>query len=232
MKEKISEELLKIIEIVGNTEYDIYKLDSSIFVRESEDAINNAILQLNNLLKSIATNKDLKKYEEKTESLISKYNEKLNFIYDEFYCQYKIIQNELQDANLNQRIATISYQKIVNEFNEENPKIIDKKFTLKMKNKMYKKVVDVCNKKLTICSKNFKKQLEKISTSLDEYVENYLKNESHHIINFNKYYEKVLTDIESEIDNINENEIINSIKEENIDFIAKILLVKEIQIKK
>ena len=50
MSQKISQELLKIIETLGKMEFIISKIDSSIFVKNCNKIINEKTIYLTNLL--------------------------------------------------------------------------------------------------------------------------------------------------------------------------------------
>jgi len=223
MSQKISQELLKIIETLGKMEFIISKIDSSIFVKNCNKIINEKTIYLTNLLETIS-----EKYKDNITQIVSKYNEKLEIIYSEFYCQYTTIQNELQDATLNKRIAMVNYQKIINDSEKNILEHSNKKNSLKLKNTMHKKIIDVCNQKIIICQKNFIQKMEEISKDFESYE---ISNESkiYNILKGNKKYLEILNDIENRIDKINTDSILEYIREDTIDFITKILQIKQIE---
>lgn len=120
MSEQISKALLKIINDISDTESTISKIDGAIFVRNNEKIINEKVAYLYNLLQAEAKfydqNQDV--HSDDMQLIISHYKQKLNMVYTEFYTQYVNIQNEIQEARLNQKIAMINFQKIIN--NREN----------------------------------------------------------------------------------------------------------------
>jgi len=117
MNEQLNKELLKIINDIGEIESTISKIDGAIFIKNSEKLMNEKITYLCNLLQveagSFGQNKD--NYFDNVERIIAHYKQKLNMVYDEFYCQYVNIQNEIQEARISQRVVMINYQKLINQ---------------------------------------------------------------------------------------------------------------------
>lgn len=134
MSEIISKSLLKSINYIGDMENTIGKIDAAIFVRTNEKIVNDKVAYLYNII-TAECNLYFQKSDEhykKINEVITNYKTKLNNLYDELYCQYVNIQNELQDARLNKKIALINYQKIINDkekvvSSEEYQQYIDKK---------------------------------------------------------------------------------------------------------
>lgn len=116
MSEQISEELLNIMNEISNNEAIIFKINASIIIRNSQNMINEKVAYLYNMLKLEAKNCKQRQdnYFDDVELIITHYKQKLNMVYDEFYCQYVNIQNEIQEAKTNRRIAMINYQKLIN----------------------------------------------------------------------------------------------------------------------
>ena len=105
MSEQISQELLKIMNEIADNETTIAKIEASIFVRENERKINEKVAYLYNMVLVEAKNFGQRQddYFEDINLIITHYKQKLNLVYDEFYCQYVNIQNEFQEANSNKK---------------------------------------------------------------------------------------------------------------------------------
>ena len=116
MNEQISKELLQLMNEISDNENIIYKIDASIFIRTSEQIINEKVAYLYNILKIEAKNCQQRQdnFFDDINLIITHYKQKLNMVYDEFYCQYVNIQNEIEEAKINRRIALINYQKLIN----------------------------------------------------------------------------------------------------------------------
>ena len=78
-------------------------------------------------------------------------------VYDEFYCQYVNIQNELQEANNNRRIAMINYQKLVNmsENSASQNSVFQQKENIRKKNQDNKKIIEMCNTEFVVSREKF-----------------------------------------------------------------------------
>ena len=141
MSEQVSIELLKVMNEIADNETVIAKIDASIFLRESEQRINEKVAYLYNMMEIEAKNCNQKQYLyfDDVNLIITHYKQKLNMVYDEFYCQYVNIQNELQEANNNRRIAMINYQKLVNmsEKSASQNSVLQQKENIRKKNQDY-----------------------------------------------------------------------------------------------
>jgi hypothetical protein len=117
MVEQLNQELIKIIDKISELETLLYKVDGAIFVKKGEKIINEKVAYMYNLLQVEAGNYGQKQdeYYDEVEKIVNHYRQKLNMIYDEYYCQYVNIQNELQEARINQKIAMINFQKIMTD---------------------------------------------------------------------------------------------------------------------
>ena len=140
MSEQINKELLTIMNEMTDNESIIAKMDAAIFIKNSEKIINEKVAYLFNMLKIEAKNFKQKEenYFDDINGIITQYKQKLNMVYDEFYCQYVNIQNEIQEARMNRKIAMINYQKLINH--KEN--VLDSKeykmFLSKKQDLLYK----------------------------------------------------------------------------------------------
>jgi len=179
MSEQVSTELLKAMNEIADNETTSAKIDAAIFIRESENMVNEKVAYLYNMLKVEAKNCGQKQenYFEDVNMIITHYKQKLNMVYDEFYCQYVNIQNELQEANSNRRIGMINYQKLVNSLENGIPqaKIDEKKRDIKQKNEVYKNIVNMCNSEFITSRDKFEKMINEdfsiMSKSLQLYSE-------------------------------------------------------------
>ena len=164
MSEQISQELLKIMNEIANNEATIAKIDASIFVRESERKINEKVAYLYNMINVEARNFNQRQddYFEDINLIISHYKQKLNLVYDEYYCHYVNIQNELQEASANKRIAMVNYQKLINEIEsgENNKGALDSKEEIKEKNSIYNNIINMCQSKFIESREKFEKMIE------------------------------------------------------------------------
>ena len=140
MSEQISKELLDVMNEISNNETIIFRINASIFVRNSQKMINEKVAYLYNMLKLEAKNCKQRQdnYYDDIELIITHYKQKLNLVYDEFYCQYVNIQNEIQEAKTNRRIAIINYQKLVNNKERVLQSLEYKEFVNKKQNLLYK----------------------------------------------------------------------------------------------
>ena len=201
MSEQISKELLDVMNEISNNEAIIFKINASIFVRNSQKMINEKVAYLYNMLNLEAKNCKQRQdnYYDEVELIITHYKQKLNLVYDEFYCQYVNIQNEIQEAKINRRIAIINYQKLVNtkervlqslEYQEFINKKQDLLYKLKLANtqneynEIYKKISQLKSPlkddkelKEVIIKKNeiYKEIIQKCNKKFDEAKEKFEK---------------------------------------------------------
>lgn len=148
MSQKVSEMLIKMLNELTTIETTASKIDAAIFVRTNNKVIEEKISYLYNLLglEAKSYNQNMNKHFEHIENIIKIYREKLQIVYDELYLQYTNIQNEISEARLNQKIAIINYQKVINDLEvnpRENQKLKDK---IKNKSDVYKQIIEKCNK--------------------------------------------------------------------------------------
>ncbi len=235
MSKQVSKALLEVVNEMSDVESTISKIDGVIFVRENEQMIKEKISYLYNLLHAEA-----KFYNQKqdtlfdiTEQLVDNYKQKLNLVYDEFYCQYVNIQNEIQDARLNQKIAIINYQKIINDKENginRNYNEIEKK--LNNKYELYSQIIDKCNKKFKECKLNFDKKMNEaflIESSLIVANNNFFSKLKNKVFNFFKgaeKYKSVVDNYNQKVNDIDTKSIINEMRNETIQFITDILKIR------
>lgn len=240
MSEQISQELLKIMNEMANNEATIAKIDASIFVRDSERKINEKVAYLYNMINIEAKNFNQRQddYYEDINLIISHYKQKLNLVYDEFYCHYVNIQNEFQEASANKRIAMINYQKLVNEIEngENNRSNLDLKESIKEKNDIYNKIIDMCQSKFLETQEKFEKMIDKYfeisSQSLqlisEQSVFQRIWNKLLNIFDGAKKYTAVLKDYHKSIDSIDAYQIVEQMRNDIVEFVANILELRGI----
>ena len=237
MSEQVSTELLKAMNEIADNETTSAKIDAAIFIRESENMVNEKVAYLYNMLKIEAKNCGQKqdRYFEDINLIITHYKQKLNMVYDEFYCQYVNIQNELQEANSNKRIGMINYQKLVNaeESNVPQAKIAEKKSEIKRKNEVYKQIVNMCNDEFATSRDKFEKMITTdfsiMSKSLQLYSEQNVFQKFFskigNIFNGSSKYQKILKDYNKIVNNIDSHEIVTQMRDDTVEFVADVLEV-------
>ena len=241
MSKQISVEILKAMNEIANNEIMIAKLDAAIFVKNCQNMINEKIAYLYNMMKIEAHNCNQKKDDsfKEIEFIITIYKQKLELVYDVFYEQYANIQNELQEANTNRKIAIIHYQNIINELEENSEMNLEtKKIIEKKKNENYHKVIQMCKEKFDQLFDNFEKVImEEFSISSNSLQiiseQNILQKMVRKFSNLfqgKKKYTIILEEYKRKIGNINTNNITQKIKSDTIEFIADIMEIKEIDL--
>ena len=162
MSNQVSQELLKAMSEISNNETIISKIDSAIFIRTSQNIINEKVAYLYNLLKIEARNCNQRQedYFEDIDLIITHFKQKLNMVYDEFYCQYVNILNELQEARNNKRIAIINFQKIIS-IHQRKPlsDINERKSDIIKKYKIYEQIIEKCKLKFKESKESFEKMV-------------------------------------------------------------------------
>jgi hypothetical protein len=239
MSEQVSNELLKIMNDIVEYESTIFKIDSSIFVRSSEKIINDKIAYLYSILQAEASSYSQKqeKFYDNIELIIAHYKQKLNMVYDEFYCEYANILNEINETRLKKNANMINYQAIINQIEvaQEKSKYLEKnKQKLKEKNEIYNQIIDKCNKKFESCKKEFEQKINDeflVISSLQVIDEiNIFKKLARKILNIftgNEKYLSALDEYSKKVDKIDAREIVNQMREETIDFVEEILTLRD-----
>ena len=239
MSENVSAELLNVLNEIVENEVKIAKIDAAIFQKNSKRLINEKVAFLFNMVKAEAKNYGQSDdfYFDDINLIVSHYNQKLNMVYDEYYCQYTNILNELQEARNNRRIAMINYQKSVNK-SENNNSFEDNsiKEELREKNNIYKEIIDKCNKKFEENEIEFEKMLNEefviTSKSLQIFCEkNFFQRIFFKISNLfggEKKYTEVLAQYNKRINGIDSYEIIEKMRNNTINFVADILKIRGI----
>lgn len=240
MSEQISTELLKAMNDIADNETTAAKIDAAIFIRESERLVNEKVAYLYNMLKVEAKNCSQKQenYFEDVNMIITHYKQKLNMVYDEYYCQYSNIQNELQEANANRRIAMINYQKIVNKSESIalQSKDIKQKEELKKKNENCQKIINMCNLKFDNTREKFENMINEdfliISKSLqlvsEQNVFQKFFSKFSNIFNGKQKYENILKEYNKIVNNIDSYEIVGQMRDDTVEFVADILEIRGI----
>ncbi|MCI8309616.1 MAG: hypothetical protein HFJ45_05410 [Clostridia bacterium] len=242
MSEQISQELLRIIDEINSIDGMISKIDAAIFVRKTNKIIKDKIACLYDILytKANVYSQNRENFYENIELIVSHYKQKLNMLYDETYCQYVNVQNELQEAKLKKNIVMVNYQKTINDkeedLNLDKDLIKSKKNILKSKNEKYINAIKKCEEKLKNCAENFEKKVNDdfiIISNLQECEKNnIIQKIKFKIINIfvgNKKYKEVLEDYNKIVNKIDAQDIVNKIREDTIDFVTEILELTEIK---
>lgn len=236
MNEQINTELIKAMNEMANNEATVAKIEASIFVRESERLVNEKVAYLYNMIKIDSKNCNQRQdtYFDDEKLIISHYKQKLNMVYDEFYCQYANIQKELQEANNNRKLALIHYQKKVNQ--EDNAFDDDQKEDLRRRNETYKKIVEMCNSKFESSRESFEKMIEeefKISSKSlqiisEQNIFQRIISRFSNLFTGNKKYLEILSEYNKAINNIDSHEIVEKMRNDTIEFVADVIEVKGI----
>lgn len=240
MSEQISKELLKVMNEITDNENAYSKIDASIFIRNSEKIINEKIAYLYNIINIEAKNcfQSQSSNFDEVNLIITHYKQKLNMVYDEFYCQYVNIQNELQEATANRKIAMINYQKIVNKYENNSPTKDDLeiKEEIKNKNEIYKKIINKCNLKFDELKNKFEKTINDeffiTSKSLqlvsEQNIFQRIFGKLENIFSGGKKYKEILKQYNKSINEIDSYEIAQQMKNDTIEFVADILEMRGI----
>lgn len=240
MSDKISTELLKVMNEIADNEATIAKIEASIFIRNSQKIINEKVAYLYNIIKVEAKNcfQSQDSSFDEINLIITHYKQKLNMVYDEFYCQYVNIQNELQEASTNRKIAMINYQKIINksEIESLSKKELESKESLKNKNEIYKKIIDKCNLKFDESKEKFEKMINEeflISSKTLQVIneQNIFKkliNRFSSIFTGSKKYKEILEQYNKIINKIDSYEIVEQMRNDTVEFVADILEIRGI----
>ncbi|MBR2290234.1 MAG: hypothetical protein IJ867_06585 [Clostridia bacterium] len=241
MGEQVSTELLKILNDMANNETTAAKIDASIFIRESQMMINEKVAYLYNMLKVEAKNCSQRQdaYFEDINLMITHYQQKLNMVYDEFYCQYVNIQNELQEANNNRRIAMINYQKLVNQSENGTPQknILEQKENLKKKNTAYQTIVNMCNEEFvrsrekfeTMINEDFLIMSKSLQLASERNIFQKIISKFSNIFNGSQKYAAILKNYHKMIHDIDSQEDVEKMRNDTIEFVADVLEVRGIE---
>jgi mevalonate kinase len=158
-------------------------------------------------------------------------------VYDEFYCEYANILNEINETRLKKNANMINYQAIINQIEvaQEKSEYLEKnKQKLKEKNEIYNQIIDKCNKKFESCKKEFEQKINDeflVISSLQVIDEiNIFKKLARKISNIftgNEKYLSALDEYSKKVDKIDAREIVNQMREETIDFVEEILTLRD-----
>lgn len=235
MSEQVSSELLKALNEITENEATTAKIDASIFIRTSQEMVREKIECLYNMLKVEAKYCEQKQdsHFDDVELIITHYKQKLHMVYDEFYCQYVNIQNEIQEAKTNSRIGIINYQKLVNE-NNDNKEL---KESIKKKNELYKEIVRKCELKFKENKEKFEKMINEefklASKSLqiinEQNVFQRLFSRISNIFKGGKKYLEILKQYNKLVNNIDSYELVEQMREDTVEFVADIIEMKGIE---
>lgn len=234
MSEKVSIELLKAMNEIADNETKISKIQASIFIRKSQEIINEKVAYLYNLLKIEAKNcfQRHDDYFDDLELLVSHFKQKLNIVYDEFYCQYVNIQNELQEARNNRRIVMINFQKLINSHQKTQiANFNEKKDNLIKKNEIYKEIIEKCNLQFDKSRKIFEQMVNDefllSSQALQVISEQgflqrfFMKIAS--IFNGEKKYTEIIKEYNKVVNNIDAHELSQKMRDDTVEFVADIV---------
>lgn len=237
MSQKVSQALIKMLNELTNIETTLSKVKATIFVKKCENLMQEKISYLYNLLHQEAKqyNQGSESQNALIESIIKIYTDKLNIVYDELYLQYVNIQNEIGDARLNQKVAMINFQKIVNDSEISNKDYNSLKEKLINKNDGYEKIIKKCEEQFNICMGNFESQIDNtffIETSLkvsnETGIFSKIKNALVNMFNGKKLYKGALENYKEKIEKIDTGKIISDFRNQTIEFVTDILEIKDI----
>lgn len=240
MSENVSQELLKAMNEIADNETKIYKIEASIFIRNSQKIVNEKVAYLYNLMKIEAKNCFQRNddYFDDLELLISHFKQKLNMVYDEYYCQYVNIQNELQEAKNNKRIIMINFQKLINSNQNYNQAEFNKKKEeLIRKNELYKKIIEKCNLQFEESRKKFEEMTNSefllLSKSLQVITEkNFFQrlfSMFSNIFTGKKKYTEIIKEYNKIVNNIDSHELVERMREDTVNFVTGILAMRGIK---
>lgn len=239
MSENVSQELLRAMNEIADNETKIYKVEASIFIKTSQNIVNEKVAFLYNLLKIEAKNcfQRHDDYFDDLELIISHFKQKLNMVYDEFYCQYVNIQNELQEARNNRRIVMINYQKLVSSDVKNQEEFKKKKENLIRKNEIYKKIIEKCNLQFDEAKRRFEEMTNReflLSSNALQVIseQNFIQrlfSKIANIFNGRKKYEEIVKEYNKVVNNIDSHEIVENMREDTIDFVTEILAMRGIK---
>lgn len=139
------------------------------------------------------------------------------------------------EARLNQKIAIMNYQKIINdsEVDSNARKYNDLKEKLKNKNDLYEKIIEKCQKQYKKCVIDFEKEINSsfyINSNLPIVNNNIFQKIKNTIVNLfsgNKKYKEILEEYERNINSIDVNKIISNIRKQTVKFVTEILEMKD-----
>lgn len=235
MSEQISKELLKIMNEITENDSTIAKIEASIFIRNSKKIIDEKVAYLYNMIKIEAKNCHQRQdvFFEESKLIISHYKQKLNMVYDEFYCKYVNIQNELQESRINKLISMINYQKIVNDqengHNSNNEEKL--KEEIKEKSNVYKEIINMCNIKSDEAKEQFEKMINEsfsissktLQITAEQSPIKRIINWFSNIFNGEQKYKEILDDYNKSINKIDSYEIVKQMRNDTVEFVAKII---------
>ena len=240
MSESVSQELLKAMNEIADNDTKIYKIEASIFIRSSQDIVNEKVAYLYNLLKIEAKNcfQRHDDYFDDLELIISHFKQKLNMVYDEFYCQYVNIQNELQEAKNNKRIVMINYQKLINDNpNSTQTEFLKKKEELIKKNELYKKIIEKCNLQFEESKNKFEEMVNReflLSSKALQVIseQNFIQrlfSKIASLFNGKKKYTEIVKEYNKIVNNIDSHELVETMRNDTINFVTGILVMRGIK---
>lgn len=240
-------ELMELINQLGQIETIDTEITFAIFRSSTQKKMEEKVNELINKIKEqmITYGIDNKEYEEQNEKIISKYKETLKKMYTEYENSIISIQLEMQEAEINQKIAIAGFKKVADIKKENmamlqnNPealqKYIDKENACIIKYNDNNTILDECLIETEMCRKEFIQELDRINIITEEMRLTKKSNKFQEIIqkiknvfNGKKYYETFLNNIEENIlklSNINEPKI-KEVHNQNVKFIATIIVMR------
>lgn len=238
MNKQICEEIIKLMNELIDNETAIAKINGVIFIKDSQKKINEKIAYLYNCINIEAKNcmQRQENFFDDINLIISHYRQKLNMVYDELYCQYVNVQNELQEANIGRKTAVMNYQRVINKV--QNGSMNDNlllKENIKKENKIYKNIVNICNLKFKEIIINFEdiinKEFEISSNSLrivsEQNIFQKMFSKIGNIFGGKKKYVEILKNYNRQVDKIDSYEIANQMRDEIIKFVTEILVIRK-----
>lgn len=120
MEKALGFRLMDSIKEISGFEISIEELTTALYMRKTEEKINNGIESLENNLKSQAIVYGVKyeNYDSRIQEIKNKYLNEINKIKEAFEFQFVNIQLELREALANQKIALVNAKKVTDMKNE------------------------------------------------------------------------------------------------------------------
>ena len=246
MSEQSSIELLNIMNQMTDNETAIAKIDASIFVRNSKTMVDEKVAYLYNLMSIEAKNCHQRQddYFDDVKLIITHFKQKLYMVYDELYCQYANIQNEIQEARTNKKIAIINFQKLIN--NNKTPlsdaEVEENKKELIKKGQIYDEIIEKCNLKFDETKEKFEKMIndeflissKSLKIMSEQNIFQRFIGKIASIFNGGKKYLEIVSEYNKIVNNIDSHEMVTQMREDIVQFVADIMEMRgfdEIELK-
>lgn len=244
MEDKTSMQIIEKLTDLNQLEKDKAKVMAEIYLKTTQKIVTQKVKSLEENFKDQAKfyGQNLKNYEEIYQKILTKYQEQLEQIinkYNEFYINAQL---ELQEAECNQKIAITNWKKSMDNNKKVEDSNLEEAYQKKIKACIQKKtnydvIIQECEKELIACADKMENQVNHLFGDKSSQVS--VKDEGafakfiHSIVNrfngankFNMYVIEPLN-VEMEVMDGKLPDIQNNIKENTINFVAKIKQAKD-----